>query len=376
MDDQVDISPQGAPILLLRLKRKILARHPLDKPLVTMGRGSRCDIVLDDSSGVSRLHAQILMADGEVMLEDMGSRNGTFVNSKIVKRRTLRPGDRIAIGDYRLHYLQAPRVAADEAPAGNPITELMRRWRGAAITVNRNECPLCGETGRHEILEESSESETGEHPHTIEGRPGGFTGLSENMVDDESPTTNESLNIDAEEALAAEPGEELDRDAFTVADDDPSVEQVAVADQHDDPHTGIGVDGVAAEVEALRRGVAEISAQLKELDAAEAAALAGDDLAAEDRAAEESPIDVFPPPSLVAAYGDTGDEYDEIMKKVSALVDQNDDQDVSAETSDAAEATDDGAGNDGSLPSLRSRLRRNSTPRRKNSPRRKPHLRR
>jgi pSer/pThr/pTyr-binding forkhead associated (FHA) protein len=62
-----------------------------------VGRLGECWLVLDDDL-VSRTHARFHIADTSE-IEDLGSRNGTFVNGeKLIGRRTLQDGDRIRIG--------------------------------------------------------------------------------------------------------------------------------------------------------------------------------------------------------------------------------------------------------------------------------------
>jgi diguanylate cyclase (GGDEF)-like protein len=52
--------------------------------------------VLDD--GVSRRHASIRLVGGEMVVEDLGSRNGTFVNGARIARHQLSDGDKIQVG--------------------------------------------------------------------------------------------------------------------------------------------------------------------------------------------------------------------------------------------------------------------------------------
>jgi len=58
-----------------------------------------CDhkIVLKDSS-VSRRHAQVEYSGGKVSINDLGSTNGVYVNSRKTIRKTLEPGDIISLG--------------------------------------------------------------------------------------------------------------------------------------------------------------------------------------------------------------------------------------------------------------------------------------
>ncbi len=70
------------------------------RPLM-IGRDPGCDIVLDDPA-ISKKHAQLLLVDGEYMVRDQNSHNGTFVDNERVTHRTLKNGDVIAIGPKKI----------------------------------------------------------------------------------------------------------------------------------------------------------------------------------------------------------------------------------------------------------------------------------
>jgi serine phosphatase RsbU (regulator of sigma subunit) len=73
-----------------------------------MGRHPDCDIVLD-AGAVSRQHAKILAKDGTYQLEDMGSRNGTFLNGRLIHQAAaLQDGDLIRICDLELSFHHEP----------------------------------------------------------------------------------------------------------------------------------------------------------------------------------------------------------------------------------------------------------------------------
>jgi sigma-B regulation protein RsbU (phosphoserine phosphatase) len=77
-------------------------RIPLRSGRAVIGRSSDCDIPLDVAA-VSRQHAVMISEGGTYYVEDLQSRNGTFVNDQPVKRRTaLKHGDRILICDQVL----------------------------------------------------------------------------------------------------------------------------------------------------------------------------------------------------------------------------------------------------------------------------------
>ena len=67
----------------------------------TLGRGPRADFVLD-AALVSRAHCRFVVANGELVVEDLGSTNGTFVNDRKVERSTLTVGDRLRTGRVEL----------------------------------------------------------------------------------------------------------------------------------------------------------------------------------------------------------------------------------------------------------------------------------
>ena len=64
---------------------------------LTLGRGGAADVRLVDE-GISRFHCRIAVDGGEVYLEDLTSRNGTFLNGERVTRRALKDGDKIQLG--------------------------------------------------------------------------------------------------------------------------------------------------------------------------------------------------------------------------------------------------------------------------------------
>jgi pSer/pThr/pTyr-binding forkhead associated (FHA) protein len=75
---------------------------PLERE-VTIGRGEENTLVVD-SDQASRRHASIRPEAGGHLLADLGSTNGTFVNSKAVKERRLVDGDVIRVASTVLKY--------------------------------------------------------------------------------------------------------------------------------------------------------------------------------------------------------------------------------------------------------------------------------
>jgi serine/threonine protein kinase len=64
-----------------------------------IGRAADCDLVLRDDE-VSKHHCQIVLGPGEVVVEDLGSTNGTIVNGETVERAVLHEGDRLSIAGH------------------------------------------------------------------------------------------------------------------------------------------------------------------------------------------------------------------------------------------------------------------------------------
>lgn len=86
------------PALLLWMEGdEIKDRWPLDKPMTTIGRWEDNDIFVDDR-WVSRYHARIRRKEDHYLIEDLDSKNGTFVNGRrITEPAVLADGDEIQV---------------------------------------------------------------------------------------------------------------------------------------------------------------------------------------------------------------------------------------------------------------------------------------
>jgi len=73
--------------------------YDLDEDLV-LGRGDRAEIRLEDPFASSR-HARVYAQGGTLVLEDLGSTNGTYLNEELLDTtpRPLHPGDHVRIGE-------------------------------------------------------------------------------------------------------------------------------------------------------------------------------------------------------------------------------------------------------------------------------------
>ena len=73
--------------------------HPIHKMPFVLGRARECDLVLFGDA-VSRRHAGLVEHQGEVVVEDLGSRNGLLVNARRVRGRVrVQSGDTLMLGN-------------------------------------------------------------------------------------------------------------------------------------------------------------------------------------------------------------------------------------------------------------------------------------
>lgn len=84
-------------MFILFLKGPMLGKlYPLQKGISLLGRSSKADISVDDP-GVSREHLKIKVVGEKAIVEDLGSTNGTYVNSNKITEHALDGGDKIQI---------------------------------------------------------------------------------------------------------------------------------------------------------------------------------------------------------------------------------------------------------------------------------------
>ncbi len=94
----------GTALLVVQKGPNAGARFLLDADTTTAGRSTKSDIFFDDVT-VSRTHAEFLRAgDGNFVVRDVGSLNGTYVNRDRVDEAQLKAGDEVQIGKYRLTF--------------------------------------------------------------------------------------------------------------------------------------------------------------------------------------------------------------------------------------------------------------------------------
>lgn len=119
--------------------------HPLANEVTTIGRAVENTIVIT-SKRISREHARVRRETWRVMLEDLGSTNGTYVNNeRVTEPVQLHDGDRVTFGDVMLTF-HDPDVTVYDAP----FPELEVDLAAGIVRVNRQ--PLMLSAKEFELL--------------------------------------------------------------------------------------------------------------------------------------------------------------------------------------------------------------------------------
>lgn len=103
---------------------------PLRDTVSLVGRGKDTALTIIDAS-VSRVHAKLTVTQaGEIVLQDLKSSNGTFVNDQRIEQTVIRHGDRVRFGNVE-YQLEPAGGAAPSAPAHAPA-QAQAQARGSA----------------------------------------------------------------------------------------------------------------------------------------------------------------------------------------------------------------------------------------------------
>jgi FHA domain/Domain of unknown function (DUF4388) len=116
----VETANEAQNVLLLATEKKVYGFDLLETFRVAVGRHDSNDLCFN-SRNVSNYHAEILVEPEGLILHDLGSTNGTYVNEERVRRRILSQGDRIRIGGneiiVRLTNAEEARQVETPSPA-------------------------------------------------------------------------------------------------------------------------------------------------------------------------------------------------------------------------------------------------------------------
>lgn len=110
------------PKLIVSIDGVVIKEVQLTKDRTTLGRRPYNDVVIDNLA-VSGEHAAVLVSGSEVQLEDLNSTNGTYVNSRAIRKQVLRHNDMVEIGKYKIKFLhEAPDAVQEQAaPARDAV---------------------------------------------------------------------------------------------------------------------------------------------------------------------------------------------------------------------------------------------------------------
>lgn len=134
--------------------------------LIKIGRDTSCDIVMH-SEKVSSLHAEItLLNNGDIMLEDKGSRNGTFIMNQPIapnKPINIKRGDAIRFADVELQWSQIPMPEDNSAYQGiyGIGSHFNNEFQISGSTVSRYHATIKhGRNGKMYIIDHSKNGTT------------------------------------------------------------------------------------------------------------------------------------------------------------------------------------------------------------------------
>ena len=99
--------PPTSALLIMQRGPSAGARFLLDAERTVAGRSPNADIFLDDVT-VSRKHAEFVREADGFVVRDIGSLNGTYVNRERIEQATLRSGDEVQIGKFRMTFHPSP----------------------------------------------------------------------------------------------------------------------------------------------------------------------------------------------------------------------------------------------------------------------------
>jgi pSer/pThr/pTyr-binding forkhead associated (FHA) protein len=92
-------------------------------PECIIGRGPDCHL-RPKSDAISRRHSMIFVQEGQILIRDLGSRNGTYVNGdKIEQERVLKTGDKVSFGPLAFEVLIDHTLGGEKKPKVQSVKE-------------------------------------------------------------------------------------------------------------------------------------------------------------------------------------------------------------------------------------------------------------
>lgn len=129
-------------------KRKYLVQP--GKPL-TLGRSKECHIVLVDEN-VSRKHARLKVDGDQLLIEDLKSGNGTFVNGEKTSRHNISEGQLVVLGGFEIQIMKIVGAPSQVVPDDIVIEEDTSSEDSSASEQSKNQKPDARENQSHEAM--------------------------------------------------------------------------------------------------------------------------------------------------------------------------------------------------------------------------------
>jgi pSer/pThr/pTyr-binding forkhead associated (FHA) protein len=110
--------------LVISLDGVVIKEALISKEKTTLGRRPYNDIVIDNLA-VSGEHALLHLVGSDVVIEDLNSTNGTYINGKALKKQQLSHSDIVEIGKYKIKFLATGAAESDRSlmvDRGGPVT--------------------------------------------------------------------------------------------------------------------------------------------------------------------------------------------------------------------------------------------------------------
>jgi hypothetical protein len=149
-----------------------VSRHPVQLEGLTIGRSKQCDVVIS-LLGLSRKHTRVTVTDEGVVVEDLGSQNGTWVNNERVEgAHLLRHGDILNYYDYSVLFLEDGEVEVGFPGAGfNPPGTSTDDLSSRETNQQASSAPVSASARRPSTIRSPIADEAPPDDETALGRP-------------------------------------------------------------------------------------------------------------------------------------------------------------------------------------------------------------
>ena len=154
MDGVGTIAGRGVPVLPADAPRARIAEQSggavtlTDRPVTLVGSRKNCDLSIN-AADISKVHCAIVNTGESLVVCDLRSRSGTFVNNRLIRTEHLRQGDQFRVGSIplRAEFTQAGPERGRSAERWEPLTLLVGDRRievssAAAVIGRRDNCEV------------------------------------------------------------------------------------------------------------------------------------------------------------------------------------------------------------------------------------------